>query len=767
MRGFKPDDQRQPQGGNMGHDAVMAAIARQNQQQTAPQAEPPKPESRPMQSLRQIFSGTVFDPRSRQDKREREAGLADGGFVRAARGFLGLKDRKKQIDEAVAGAAGEPPAPAPAEPRAKSGRPPDTSKFDPALVTETNPAGIRFADGGRVRPRGFVAGPGTGTSDSIKARLSDGEYVLPADTVAAVGVDALDALKDATHTPVASQKAQRSTEPLFAVGGLVDDERKRNSFGNAAAAANDYGVQQVMGQATQMTAAPEVRAAIGQQLDSPARVQAAVSQIPTGISGSRPQAATPAAQTTLPVAAPVADPQVQADRAAIGSAWNSVKGMSENAGRAIADMATLVPRGLVGAYDSAVVRPMRAAGLNAAYLSPALVPDGVDPASMTPFTDQKRMREASTAAAVAPPQSAPAPAVSPANTNDRSGDANMPAMDTGARGLALPLGAVPAANDQSKPQQVAPIIYRQGNSFGDSPEAASWGARGSKNPNANDLAAADALANRSAQEVSAMAARLQQPTAAGFQPMQAPQVEHSGNSWQARNDLRNAQVSASSMTEKPGYGGIVTRRGVVGGQQGGGPASQQYAALLAQDMKARGLEPELAGKAMQENAGLQREGMREQGQNARTAAELGVRGFDAMQRNAIERGRLGLDARRTTLDENVKNIDIRAGQRLEALQNRYASAKNDTERAAITKEIRDLSGKDSGSDWAVQVTPATKNADGSTSEASIYRYNKRTGDVQRVDGQEKQQKFEDGKVYTDANGNRRKWDEKNKQWQPV
>ena len=264
-----------------------------------------------------------------------------------------------------------------------------------------------------------------------------------------------------------------------------------------------------------------------------------------------------------------------------------------------------------------------------------------------------------------------------------------------------------------------------------------------------------------------MAARLQQPTAAGFQPMQAPQVEHSGNSWQARNDLRNAQVSASSMTEQPGYGGIVTRRGVVGGQQGGGPASQQYAALLAQDMKARGLEPERAGKAMQENAGLQREGMREQGQNARTAAELGVRGFDAMQRNAIERGRLGLDARRTTLDENVKNIDIRAGQRLEALQNRYASAKNDTERAAITKEIRDLSGKDAGSDWAVQVTPATKNPDGSTSEASIYRYNKRTGDVQRVDGQEKQQKFEDGKVYTDANGNRRKWDEKNKQWQPV
>jgi len=344
------------------------------------------------------------------------------------------------------------------------------------------------------------------------------------------------------------------------------------------------------------------------------------------------------------------------------------------------------------------------------------------------------------------------------NTTDRSGDANMPAMDVGARGFNPVAAATPAVSNQA--QQVAPGVYRQGNSFGDSAQAAAWGANGSKNPTANDLAAADAIANRSAQEVSAMAARLQQPTAAGFQPMQAPQVEHSGNSWARRNELRNAEVSASSIMNNGGrwdqHG-----KGVVS------PERAAYASMLAADARARGLGPELQGLAMRENAALQREGMREQGQNARTAAELGVRGFDAMQRNAIERGRLGLDARRTTLDENIKNIDIRAGQRLEALQNRYASAKNDTERAAIAKEIRDLSGKDSGSDWAVQVTPATKNPDGSTSEASIYRYNKRTGDVQRVDGQEKQQKFEDGKVYTDANGNRRKWDEKNKQWQPV
>lgn len=74
MRGFKPDDQRQPQGGNMGHDAVMAAIARQNQQQTAPQAEPPKPESSPMQSLRQIFLARSLIPEA--DKTSASARLA-------------------------------------------------------------------------------------------------------------------------------------------------------------------------------------------------------------------------------------------------------------------------------------------------------------------------------------------------------------------------------------------------------------------------------------------------------------------------------------------------------------------------------------------------------------------------------------------------------------------------------------------------------------------------------------------------------------------
>lgn len=63
-----------------------------------------------------------------------------------------------------------------------------------------------FADGGEVKGNGLrrkdmtnggkVKGPGTETSDSIPARLSDGEYVLNAEAVKLVGKDKLDAINN-------------------------------------------------------------------------------------------------------------------------------------------------------------------------------------------------------------------------------------------------------------------------------------------------------------------------------------------------------------------------------------------------------------------------------------------------------------------------------------------------------------------------------------------------------------------------------------------
>lgn len=79
---------------------------------------------------------------------------------------------------------------------------------------------LRMADGGDATGRwaqhvaqkksGLVVGPGTGVSDSVPARYSKGEYVLPADTTEAIGVETLDAIKDATHTPAAVQRGLRN-----------------------------------------------------------------------------------------------------------------------------------------------------------------------------------------------------------------------------------------------------------------------------------------------------------------------------------------------------------------------------------------------------------------------------------------------------------------------------------------------------------------------------------------------------------------------------
>ena len=125
--------------------------------------------------------------------------MADGGLAdithRVAgslRGWITGANNPTRHQEGVDAAPAptmRSPAPGPAPAPAPAANP---------NVTPENPAGIQFKHGGSVK------GPGTSTSDSIPAHLSRGEYVLPADTVRKVGVDNLEALRHATHTPVAT-----------------------------------------------------------------------------------------------------------------------------------------------------------------------------------------------------------------------------------------------------------------------------------------------------------------------------------------------------------------------------------------------------------------------------------------------------------------------------------------------------------------------------------------------------------------------------------
>jgi hypothetical protein len=72
----------------------------------------------------------------------------------------------------------------------------------------------QYADGRRVvEGPGRVSGPGTGISDSIPARLSDGEYIIPADVVKRKGIEFFDKLLEKYHMPAAEQKRR------YGIGG--------------------------------------------------------------------------------------------------------------------------------------------------------------------------------------------------------------------------------------------------------------------------------------------------------------------------------------------------------------------------------------------------------------------------------------------------------------------------------------------------------------------------------------------------------------------
>ena len=201
-----------------------------------------------------------------------------------------------------------------------------------------------------------------------------------------------------------------------------------------------------------------------------------------------------------------------------------------------------------------------------------------------------------------------------------------------------------------------------------------------------NMGAADALASR---EYAASMGRL---IASGqiAPPAAGPSLSLPGGSFGFRRD-RNIVADERGAQARFAYG------------QGTDPASRARNAQLQQ-------------AAMQEAGALARAGIQEQGANAR---ETG--------RNAIAQGEL--DMKRT-----AAGFQTRALQRLEKLYERYDAAKTPEERAAVAQQLRELQVKDAPAEWGIQVTPSIKNADGSTTEGSVYRFNKATGQTERVDG---------------------------------
>ena len=536
-----------------------------------------------------------------------------------------------------------------------------------------------FASGGQVRDPNRPDIPVVGTRGPVRGGGGGG---LSADAVAQARQQQptpqaqKQGMAGLTSNPVTNPEGvtrDRMRVAGFAGGGVVEDEEKKrpNFFpGNSPdAGANVYGgagmalgtsgllasgAENVIGAQPPKTAAPVFaqpsRAApVAQQPAATPATQPGAPQPRAGwqdnLDAMNAQNASPAAPTVAPVAtrpsAPLG-PQAAADLAAFGGAWSAAKGVSEDAGRAILDVATMVPRGAIGAYDSAVVRPMRAAGIDASYLSPRLVPDGVDPASMTPFTDQKRMREQTDAAAPGAQKPAAAPPTAPASP----GVAPTPAARARAG-----QGAQPAAStvqnstqEQPEPQQVMPGIYRSGNSYSDSAKGLMGFNTGQ--PNAQNMRAADNLAARSGSE-------------------SMGRVQASIQKEQYDREVAQAQaINAASANAAKEYKG----------------SKMGY----------------MRQKAMldQQNAQMQ-DATSRRGQDVTAASEAGRNAMDGL-RIAMDGRRMTADEGRYALDAKAKGFDIRQAERMEGLQNEYLAAQNDPKKAEIVlKKIRDLSGKTS------------------------------------------------------------------------
>jgi hypothetical protein len=389
-------------------------------------------------------------------------------------------------------------------------------------------------------------------------------------------------------------------------------------------------------------------------------------------------------------------------------------------GKAIGDLANQ------GRYAAAAGETARAA---LAYV-PAVVDDvvggavrAVGPALADAGKQFLGMNEA-TAPAPAPVPAAAAQTPSPAAPTGTkqanaaaTGQVAIQPMNDGAQPVAPP-PSTPAA-PQPQAEQVAPGAYRYGRGqYGDSPTGQQGMVSGpAGQPSAQNMAAAEVLASRQ--------------SAAGFMPggVQAPVVRNSTNDWAARNALRNAEVSASSITNRPEWqsGSTTqawsTRSNGVADPQGKVAA---YRAAVANDQALQQAQPGMDKAALDANAALQREGTQQAGAITRTAMqEQGATARDA--------GRTALAGEEMGLKRTAAGFQTRALQRVENLQTRYEAEKDPAKRSELARQLREIQGKEQPSEWGIQVTPATKNADGSTTEGSVIRYNKATGQAERVD----------------------------------
>lgn len=269
---------------------------------------------------------------------------------------------------------------------------------------------------------GLIQGPGTGTSDDIQTqmpagsyimpadstdqigakglaglgtpanvRVSNGEYQLPPEQVHAVGVQALDQMKAATHTPTAkgfNPQTNRDYEQFFADGGQVldEEEAKRRAARTPGLAPAGIALTPEMADANKRAqqrqggaqAIEQTKQSIGNKLDAAGNV---IGQAYKGVTGAAtviPRTAYGVATGEIPVkfnsearhpGADIVDGYKARDAKASASKWVSDNPDQANAAglgmQGVADRATaglnIPPQPLQGIGGAPMSAPQQAA----------------------------------------------------------------------------------------------------------------------------------------------------------------------------------------------------------------------------------------------------------------------------------------------------------------------------------------------------------------------------------------------------------------------
>jgi hypothetical protein len=732
--------------------------------------------------------------------------LAEGGLVRGlVRKVMGIPEPTPAPVAAPAPA----PAPAPAAPAPAPTAGAGISGYagNGSLDRRMKDAGLK--DGGPVR------GPGTGTSDSIPkeskagsyimpadstakigegalakmgkvpVNLSNGEYELPPEQVHAIGVQTLEHMKNATHTPAAQQQ--------LADGGIVDDPRRKpNSFGDAAAAAQNPGVSKLgmVGQpptlpnpgattppqapvpkatpiASAAVAAPTgypqptyqaagtpasftppgggADAAVAKAASSAATMLAAPPPVFPTISGAPPTGhAQPTYQASgTPTSAPVptAKPAVDAmDPSKTGAAFGIYPNPNSNISTHAND--ARLARGVTANADRTGFQPAQPLSVAPLRFGATNDPRSTQYAGAAGTSAASQM--AAPAAAAAPAAPAPVP-VEGAATMRQVYDTPRPAEQASVR-------AADNAINVGQPTDLAVTDERLASTSGRGPAPAANGGR--------------PFALGSAEDTAYQTKRLQDSNASSTPPGGPTMSQVGPTDYANRNAAFNEQAELRTAARQ---GSWSPRRGYQGNDDAVKAATIPMVQRARADENALNAQTLLAGTTMREEGDTKRATMRDTGDTTRTNIRESGDNARALMADArgretigIQRGELGI--RQTTAD--LANTSQR---RINDAQAAILAAKTPEEQRTASDRMAALSGKDPNK-FSVHEIGGGSQVDEKTGLAvpqpkGLVVYNQRDGSAKTLNANDAAQaKVPQGMtqigtsggkpVYQDAKGNR-------------